>query len=107
MAEKCHTRTGAVWLERLLTVLNRDGKPAQSVLEFATAHSNPSSDRKGTSLSESDSHGYPCTRTGTPPNREGIDWKLVTDLPGSSPLRAIEKLEWYTFRWKIEIFHKS
>jgi hypothetical protein len=30
----------------------------------------------------------------------------VTDLEVSSPLQAIEKLEWYASRWKIETFHK-
>ena len=43
---------------------------------------------------------------GTPKERDRIDWKLITDLPVSSPLQAIEKLEWYASRWKIETFHK-
>jgi Transposase DNA-binding/Transposase Tn5 dimerisation domain len=43
---------------------------------------------------------------GTSAGRERIDWKLITDLPVSSPLQAIEKLEWYASRWKIETFHK-
>ena len=42
----------------------------------------------------------------TPSGRDAIDWKLITDLPISSPLQAIEKLEWYACRWKIETFHK-
>src|SRR5262245_54538378 len=42
----------------------------------------------------------------TPKGRDRIDWKLITDLPVSSPLQAIEKLEWYATRWKIETFHK-
>jgi len=42
----------------------------------------------------------------TPKGRDRIDWKLITDLPVSSPLEAIEKLEWYASRWKIETFHK-
>ena len=42
----------------------------------------------------------------TPQGRDPIDWKLITDLPVSSPLQAIEKLEWYASRWKIETFHK-
>lgn len=41
-----------------------------------------------------------------PPGRDPIDWKLITNLPVSSPLQAIEKLEWYALRWKIESFHK-
>lgn len=35
-----------------------------------------------------------------------IDWKLITDLPVGSRTDAIEKLEWYALRWKIEVFHK-
>src|SRR5437868_7351067 len=43
---------------------------------------------------------------GTPKNRKKIDWRLVTDLPVGSRKDAIEKLEWYALRWKIEVFHK-
>ena len=38
--------------------------------------------------------------------RNKIDWKLITDLPVRSRQDAIEKLEWYALRWKIEVFHK-
>jgi hypothetical protein len=41
-----------------------------------------------------------------PQGREAIQWKLLTDLPVSSRREAIEKLEWYAQRWKIETFHK-
>jgi hypothetical protein len=43
---------------------------------------------------------------GKPKDREPIDWKLITDLPVTNRYEAIEKLEWYAMRWKIEIFHK-
>jgi hypothetical protein len=43
---------------------------------------------------------------GTPKNRKKIEWKLITDLPVQSRQDAIEKLEWYALRWKIEVFHK-
>jgi hypothetical protein len=41
-----------------------------------------------------------------PKHRKKIDWKLLTDLPVHSRKDAIEKLEWYAMRWKIEVFHK-
>jgi hypothetical protein len=41
-----------------------------------------------------------------PRGSEAIDWKLITDLPVGSRAEAIEKLEWYALRWKIEVFHK-
>jgi Transposase DNA-binding len=42
----------------------------------------------------------------TPRSRKKIEWKLITDLPVGSRQEAIEKLEWYAMRWKIEVFHK-
>jgi hypothetical protein len=41
-----------------------------------------------------------------PQGCEAIDWKLITDLPVRSRAQAIEKLDWYALRWKIEVFHK-
>ncbi|XHR30533.1 MAG: IS4 family transposase [Chthoniobacteraceae bacterium] len=43
---------------------------------------------------------------GEPKEREPVDWKLVTDLPIDSLAAALEKLRWYSLRWKIEVFHK-
>jgi hypothetical protein len=36
----------------------------------------------------------------------GVEWKLLTDLPVTNLAEATEKLEWYSYRWKIETFHK-
>lgn len=41
-----------------------------------------------------------------PKGRDKIDWKLITNLPVRSRKDAVEKLSWYTMRWKIETFHK-
>ena len=43
---------------------------------------------------------------GTPRGREKIAWKLLTNLPVKSLKAAMEKLNWYALRWKIEVFHK-
>jgi hypothetical protein len=43
---------------------------------------------------------------GTPEGREPIDWKLLTNLTISNRADAIEKLAWYSTRWKIETYHK-
>ena len=42
----------------------------------------------------------------TSTSREKITWKLITDLPVTTIDEAIEKLDWYALRWKIETFHK-
>lgn len=41
-----------------------------------------------------------------PKDRDPIDWKLLTDLPVECLSEAVEKLDWYAMRWKIETFHK-
>ena len=41
-----------------------------------------------------------------PVGRPRIDWKLITDLPVENHDAAVEKLQWYAMRWKIEVFHK-
>jgi hypothetical protein len=43
---------------------------------------------------------------GKPEGRDRIEWKLITDLSVTSRKDAIEKLEWYATRWKIETWHK-
>lgn len=47
-----------------------------------------------------------ATERDKPTGRERIEWKLVTDLPVTSRTQAIEKLQWYATRWKIETFRK-
>jgi hypothetical protein len=43
---------------------------------------------------------------GKPRGRNRVDWKLLTNLPITSRAQAVEKLQWYALRWKIETFHK-
>jgi Transposase DNA-binding len=38
--------------------------------------------------------------------RKPIEWKLITNLAVRSRQEAIEKINWYAMRWKIEVFHK-
>jgi hypothetical protein len=41
-----------------------------------------------------------------PAGRAPLQWKLITNLPVRSKAEAIEKIDWYAMRWKIETFHK-
>ena len=43
---------------------------------------------------------------GRPTDREPIRWKLLTDLTVDDLATAVEKLDWYAMRWKVESFHK-
>jgi hypothetical protein len=90
-----------------ITVQDKKGQPTDAVLElrYRRVHVLPPIGKQSR---------YPELRLTViyaqehemPKGRDPIDWKLITDLPVSSPLQAIEKLEWYASRWKIETFHK-
>lgn len=41
-----------------------------------------------------------------PKGRDAIHWKLITNLQVTTLENAVEKLNWYAQRWKIETFHK-
>jgi hypothetical protein len=41
-----------------------------------------------------------------PPQRQPLEWKLITNLPVRSKADAVEKITWYAMRWKVETFHK-
>jgi hypothetical protein len=47
-----------------------------------------------------------ATERDAPKGRKPIEWKLMTDLPARTRSEAIEKIDWYAMRWKIEVFHK-
>ncbi|WP_152542944.1 IS4 family transposase, partial [Sphingobium sp. Ant17] len=47
-----------------------------------------------------------ASEVGVPLGRKPILWKLVTDLEVADLDAAIEKIRWYSTRWKIEVFHK-
>jgi hypothetical protein len=48
-----------------------------------------------------------ATERGEPTGRKRVEWKLLTDLPVNSRVDAIEKIDRYAMRWKIETFHKN
>lgn len=41
-----------------------------------------------------------------PPGEAAISWLLLTSIPVTSVPQALEKLQWYTCRWQIELFFK-
>ncbi len=47
-----------------------------------------------------------ASERGAPKGRKPIEWKLITDMPVRSRAEAIDKINWYAMRWKIEAFHK-
>ena len=48
-----------------------------------------------------------ASERGTPKGRKPIEWKLITDLPVRTRAEAIEKINWYAMRWKIEVLPQN
>jgi hypothetical protein len=42
-----------------------------------------------------------------PQGQEKIFWRLITNVPTESFTDALKRIQWYTQRWKIEIFHRT
>ncbi len=90
-----------------IDVKDNDGEPDQAVLEirYRRIRVQPpiGKQKRYPALTLTVIH---AGERGMPKKRKKIDWKLITDLPVQSGKNAIEKLEWYSLRWKIEVFHK-
>lgn len=90
-----------------IAVRNRKGEESEAVLEIryrrmriqtAKGKKERYPDRMVTAIEAREQE--------SPPDRDRIDWKPITDLAVDSPQQAVEKVRWYALRWKIEVFHK-
>ena len=90
-----------------VAVLDKKGQPAEAVLEIRYRRIRVLPPiGKQRRYPELDLTVIYAQEREAPAGRDPIDWKLITDLPVSTPLEAVEKLQWYASRWKIETFHK-
>lgn len=84
-----------------------NGDPHEAVLEirYRKVHVLPpiGKQKRYPALTLTVIHAVECR---APRNRKKIEWKLITDLAVTCRADAIEKLQWYALRWKIEVFHK-
>ena len=90
-----------------IEVRNSQGRPSSAVLELKYH-------RLQICLPDEKTKRYPnltltvihAKERGQPKDRDPIHWKLITNLPVRNKAEVIEKLDWYSLRWKIETFHK-
>ena len=90
-----------------ITVRDKDGAPSEAVLELRYRRMlvlAPVAKQKDYGPLELTV--IYAEERGVPKARERISWRLLTDLPVRSVKEALEKIQWYTLRWKIELFHK-
>lgn len=64
-----------------------------------TIHPSPAKRKQYGPLSLTVIHAH---ERGRPAGRDPIRWNLLTDLPVDDIAAAVEKLDWYAMRWKIE-----
>lgn len=90
-----------------IEVLNERRQPIEVVLQLRyskmTVHPPIGKHKKYPPISLTVIHAW---ERGKPKGRKPIYWKLLTDLPVDDLESAIEKVNWYSQRWKVETFHK-
>jgi hypothetical protein len=90
-----------------VTVRNRQGEASEAILEIRYRHLRIQTARaKKKRYPEMTVTVIEARERQMPTDRERINWKLVTDLAVNSRRQAVEKVQWYALRWKIEVFHK-
>lgn len=62
--------------------------------------------KDGDNLSNINLYGVYVKEINPPKDCKPLNWMLLTNLPVTSKDDAIEKVQWYTKRWSIEVFHK-
>lgn len=90
-----------------IEVRDQDGKSSKAVLEikYEVIRVRPPIGKQN-EYPELELTAIHAREKSKPRRRERIEWKLLTDVPVNSVDDAIEKLQWYAMRWKIETFHK-
>jgi hypothetical protein len=90
-----------------ITVRNRKGEDAEAVLEIRYRRMHLQTPKgKKKRYPEQVVTVIEAREQQKPLDRDQIDWKLITDLPVRSRREAVEKVQWYALRWRIEVFHK-
>ena len=90
-----------------VAVRNRQGEKSEAILEIRYRHLRIQTARaKKKRYPEMTVTVIEARERQMPTDRDRIDWKLVTDLAVNSRYQAVEKVQWYALRWKIEVFHK-
>lgn len=91
-----------------LTVPRHGKEPARAVLlsvRFATVTLLPPRNKKHLGPIQI---SVVLTREEAPPPdvKEPLEWLLLSTLPVASLADAVERVQWYTCRWGIEVFHR-
>lgn len=84
---------------------DRPAREAKLAIRFATLKVCPPQDKADLPVLQI--QAVYAMEEGAPAGQEPIDWRLLTTLPVKSLKQAVEKVQWYTQRWGIEVFHRT
>jgi hypothetical protein len=96
--------------ELTITVPRQSGQPirqAQLSLRFAPIRLKPPRIRlKGERLPQLSLWGVLAREVDAPAGEAPIEWLLLSSLPVNHLADAAERVQWYSCRWLVEIYHK-
>lgn len=85
--------------------INAPSRKARLQIRFAPVTIRPSSKCKGAGLPDIPLVAVLAQEVSAPEGVEPLEWLLLTTVKVNTVQEAIEKIEWYRHRWKIERFH--
>jgi len=106
-----HLRSLAEQDRRVITVHGRDGRPdreATVAIAWAGMELLPPQGRRG-HYREAPLKVWAIRvwEPAAPAGVEAVEWFLLTNVPVTNVEEAWEKVDWYTYRWVIEEYHKA
>lgn len=84
----------------------RKARTAQLSIRFSEIRIKPPVHRKAEKLPLIKVWAVLVREENPPPGEEAIEWLLLTTVPVNSVEDAKERVQWYSCRWTIEIYHK-
>jgi len=90
---------------RLPRRAGRPARPARLEVRFAAVELRPP--RHGPRMPNVRLWAVWARESQPPSGQEAVAWMLLTTLPVENFQAACQKLDWYTKRWSIEVFHRT
>src|SRR5579859_6925467 len=104
-----HLRSQPCAGQLTVSVPRRPGQPARQAqlgVRFASVTVRVPQARRGAGLLELSLWGVLAQEVDPPAGIKPIEWLLLSTLPVLDFAQACERVQWYTCRWLIEIYHK-
>jgi hypothetical protein len=84
----------------------RPARLATLTVRYVPVSIQPPQHRRGKGLPAVDVWAVLAREEAAPAGSEPVEWLLLSTLPVASFTSACERVQWYTCRWLIEVYHK-